>query len=122
MHKGLRTRFGEAADRNIKLDFHDPCFSAECISAILSNDAHNLKKGIYTDDIRKCTADNNRNVILDMTGKQKEVEYYTQLCKSIGYKVVFVWVICNMSQALLWNHRRERTMKPIGVYSGHHKI
>ena len=120
LHKGLRARFGEAADRNVKLDFHDPCFSAERISAILSNGAHNLKRRIYTDDIRKYAADDNRNVILDMTGKQKEVEYYTQLCKALGYKVAFVWVICNMSQALLWNHRRERTMKPIGVYSGHH--
>ena len=120
VHKGIKSRFGEAADRNVKLDFHDPCFSAERISAILSNGAHNLKKRIYTDAIRKYAEDDHRNVILDMTGKQSEVEYYTRLCRELSYKVAFVWVICNMSQALLWNHRRERTMKPIGVYSGHH--
>ena len=120
IHKGIRSRFGEAADRNVRLDFHDPCFSAERISAILSNGAHGLKKRIYTDSIRKYAADGHQNVILDMTGKQTEVEYYARLCREQGYKVAFVWVICNMSQALLWNHYRERTMKPIGVYSGHH--
>lgn len=74
IHKGIRSRFGEAADRNVRLDFHDPCFSAERISAILSNGAHGLKKRIYTDAIRKYAADGHQNVILDMTGKQTEVE------------------------------------------------
>lgn len=120
LHKGIKSRFGETAARNLRLDFHDPCFSAERVSAILSNGAHDLKKKIYTDAIRKYAAEDHRNVILDMTGKQGEVEYYTRLCREQGYKVAFLWVICNMSQALLWNHRRERTMKPIGVYSGHH--
>lgn len=120
VHIGLKSRYGKVADRNVKLDFHDPCFSASRISAILSNGAHGLKKSVYTEAIMRYATEGHKNVILDMTGKKNEVEYYTSLCHKQGYRVAFVWVICNMSQALLWNHRRERAMKPIGVYSGHH--
>lgn len=120
VHKGLKSRYGEVADRNLKLDFHDPCFSAEWISTILSNGAHNLKKGVFTNAIKKYASEGHKNVILDMTGEQLEVEYYTSLCQEQGYKVAFVWVICNMSQALLWNYFRERAMKLSAMFSGHH--
>jgi len=120
---GLYSRFPQRnvlnKVQNIRLDFDCPTVLPRTLSALLSNGAHSNKKAYFKSRIKDCAANGMKNLILDMTGKASEVEYYTDYLKKKGYKVALVWVVANRSVALLWNANRARSMKVTGVHKGH---
>jgi len=120
IQKGRHGHWDITGDPNIKLDFECPCFAAGKISTILSNGGHERKKRYFKSHIQDGAKNGHRNLILDMTGKEEEMQLYSKMLTENGYQVALVWVITNMSMALLWNHRRLRSMKPKAVHMGHH--
>ena len=104
--------------RNLRLDFDCPTVSPSTLSALLSNGAHRYKEKYFKQKIDECSAEM-ANVILDMTGKEREVNLYADYLQGKGYKVALVWVVTNRNVALLWNAQRRRSIKTSGVHAGH---
>lgn len=104
---------------NLHLDFDTPTVTTQTLSALLSNGAHRYKQSYFKSHIDACAKDGMKNLILDMTGKEHEVNLYTDYLHNKGYKVALVWVVTNRSTALLWNQSRRRAMKVSGVHAGH---
>lgn len=122
IRNGMHTRFPDKKllnkVQNIVLDFNSTTVSPSSVSALLSIGAHKTKEKYFKSRIDVC-AENRRNLILDMTGKEREVKLYTEYLKEKGFRVHLYWVIASRSQALIWNAMRPRCMKISGVHSGH---
>lgn len=120
---GLVSRYPETnilnKVQNLVLDFDAKTVSTGKVSTILSNGAHAQKESFFKHRIDANAANGLANVLLDMTGKEREVNLYTEYLKEKGYKIALVWVITNRSVALLWNHLRPRSMKVGAVHTGH---
>ena len=104
--------------RNLRLDFNCPTVSPSTLSALLSNGAHKYKEKYFKQKIDEYSTGTG-NIILDMTGKEREVNLYADYLHEKGYNVALVWVITNRNVALLWNAQRRRNMKISGVHHGH---
>lgn len=123
---GCKSRYGKPGEKkgficcqNVRIDLDcittDPGF----MSTVLSNGAHARKETLFKQRIRKAKEEGLRNLMLDMTGKEKEVVMYLNCLKESGYKVALVWVITNRTQAMIWNLLRPRRMKVDAVHGGH---
>lgn len=120
---GMQTRYPEQnvlnKVQNVHLDFDAITVTPGKVSTILSNGAHAQKEQLFRKRIKANAEDDMKNILLDITGNEKDVTGYTEYLKSLGYKVAVVWVITNRSVALLWNHFRPRAMKVGAVHTGH---
>lgn len=116
---GCANRYGTVCLQNIHLDLACKTWGLGKMSTVLSNGAHSRKEQIFRQHITAAASRNHANLLLDMTGKEKEVEMYKELLIKNGYKVAIVWVIANRTQAILWNLLRPRRMNIDAVHSGH---
>lgn len=116
---GCANRYGTVCLQNIHLDLACKTWGLGKMSTVLSNGAHARKEQIFRQHITAAAQQDHANLLLDMTGKEKEVEMYKELLIKNGYKVALVWVIANRAQAILWNLLRPRCMNIDAVHSGH---
>lgn len=119
IEQGRKGRYGEVGVQNIHIDLGCRTFAQGKMSTILSNGAHAQKEAFFKRKIQEATKNDMANLLLDMTGKEKEVTLYTDYLKGLGYKVALLWVIANRSQAIIWNNQRPRSMKVGAVHTGH---
>lgn len=112
-HKGI------VAPQNIHLDLDCKTWGIGNMSAVLSNGAHAQKRSFFVSSIKSASQRGKVNLVLDMTGKQAEVEDYAAVLHAEGYKVALVWVIASRTQAHIWNQLRPRVIKFGGVNTGH---
>lgn len=116
---GCANRYGTVCLQNIHLDLACKTWGLGKMSTVLSNGAHARKEMIFRQHITAAAQHDHANLLLDMTGKEKEVEMYKEILVKNGYKVALVWVIANRTQAILWNLLRPRRMNIDAVHSGH---
>lgn len=124
VRRGMFSRFpNKALDnkvQNLVLDYNSTTVLPSTVTALLSNGAHKCKETYFKSHIDEFALRNKCGIlILDMTGKEDEVELYSDYLKSIGYLVHLHWVVASRSQALIWNAMRRRCMKISGVHKGH---
>lgn len=116
---GCANRYGKVCEQNIHLDLACTTWGIGKMSTVLSNGAHAIKEQTFRRHIKAAADNDHQNLLLDMTGKEKEVKLYTEVLREAGYKVALVWVIANRTQAMIWNLLRARAMKVDAVHGGH---
>ena len=116
---GCKNRYGTVCLQNIHLDLTCKTWGSGKMSTVLSNGAHARKEPTFKQHINAAAENGHANLLLDMTGKEKEVVLYTDYLKEKGYKVALVWVIANRTQAIIWNLLRPRRMNVDAVHTGH---